>query len=593
MIRHKGRRPPLLFILVGYLILASVYSFVVPLGEGPDEAPHFTVIRYIVQHRHLPSTAEEHEAFQPPLYYLLGAGLTFWANYDGYIIKANADYSLEAGRPHNLLLHTSEELWPYRGWALAWHILRLFSVLCGALTVWAVYGLGREVFPDSPAAAVLMAGITAFSPSFLFLSAVVNNDNLATAIGAWLLLESARVIRGKVHPLRTAGLGIGLGLGVLSKVNVGLTALPIGFALAYAIWRREPSPQKAFQTLRKHGGIAAGLTLALCGWWLLHNYRQHGDPTGWSFILQTNALREGPLTPAVLWWLAKGLFTSFWLRWQGLALPAWTYAVLLAFCLASAAGWVRLALRRTRPFTSDILAVLVMLTVQGLVVLAALLKWTATVLGTDQARLIYPALPAIALFLAHGVLEWMPAHRRSLLAGALVGVFALFGLLGLLLVVQPLYAPPTPLSAQELPADTVFRPVLFQSDDPPARIELVGYRLLTPSVRAGSALIVDLYWRAQAPVPHDIWLSMTLAQDIARPLVVKDGSPSAGRDTTDRWPPNTIIPARHWLEVPAHAAPGEYTLWLGLHPFGSWDWLAPSPSPDPYRIPLAVIAVVP
>ncbi|MGQ9667699.1 MAG: hypothetical protein ACUVWB_10330, partial [Anaerolineae bacterium] len=81
--------------------------------------------------------------------------------------------------------------------------------------------------------------------------------------------------------------------------------------------------------------------------------------------------------------------------------------------------------------------------------------------------------------------------------------------------------------------------------------------------------------------------------DIERPLVVKDGSPSAGRDTTDRWPPNAIIPARHWLAVPAHTLPGEYTLWLGLHPFGSWDWLTPSPSPDLHRVSLAVIAVTP
>lgn len=591
MTTQRPRRPsPILFILLVFFILAAAYSVLVPLGEGPDEAPHFTVIRYIVQHRHLPSTAEEHEAFQPPLYYLLGAGLTSWANYDGYIIKANADYSLEPGRPHNLLLHTAEESWPYRGWALAWHILRLFSVLCGALTVWAVYALGREVFPEEPAAAVLMAGITAFTPGFLFLSAMVNNDNLATAISACLLWQSARVLRGRQEGWCIAGLGIGLGLGVLSKANVGLTTVPIGAALAYAAWRREGNLSSAVRRVLGWGIMTAGLALAVCGWWLWHNYQTHGDPTGWSFILQTNALREDPLTPAVLWWLAKGLFTSFWLRWQGLALPGWLYALLLALCLAAAAGWIRLAARR-RSVSLETWAVLAVLALQCLVVLVALLKWTATVLGTDQARLIYPALPAIALFLAKGLLAWAPAHRQNTAAGGLVTAWAAFGLVTLFMVVAPVYAPPTPISAEELPADAVRQSVIFQGGDPPAAIELVGYRLRTPAARAGGWVVIDLYWRTNAKIPNDIWLSIALAQDLEHPLVVKDGSPSAGRDTTDRWPAGVIIPAEHWLRVPEHAAPGEYTLWLGLHPFGTWDWLTPTPSSDPHRLPLAAVTV--
>ncbi len=591
MIAQEPRRPsPLVFILLAYFILAAAYSVVVPLGEGPDEAPHFTVIRYIVQHRHLPSTAEEHEAFQPPLYYLLGAGLTLWADYSGYTIKANADYSLEPGRPHNLLLHTSEESWPYRGWAMAWHILRLFSVLCGALTVWAVYALGRAAFPNEPAVAVLMAGITAFTPGFLFLSAMVNNDNLAAALSACLLWQAAQVMRGRHEGWRIAGLGIALGLGVLSKANVGLTAVPIGAALAYAAWRREGSLPGTIRRVLRWGVTAAGLALAVCGWWFWHNYQAHGDLTGWSFILQTNALREGPLTPAVLWWLAKGLFTSFWLRWQGLVLPGWMYALLLALCLTAAAGWIRLVLRR-RSIFPETWAILAMLTLQSLVVLAALLKWTATVLGTDQARLIYPALPAIALFLAKGLLAWAPARYQQTAGGGLVTAFAVFGLFTLFAAVAPTFAPPTPITVEALPADTVKQAVRFQGGDSSASIELIGYRLRTPKVRAGGWVVFDLYWRASARIPGDIWLSIALAQDVDHPLVVKDGSPSAGRDTTDRWPAGVIIPAEHWLRVPEHAAPGEYTLWLGLHPFGSWDWLRPSPSPDPYRLPLAAVTV--
>jgi hypothetical protein len=65
-------------ILLLYAVLAAWYSVTVPLGEAPDEVPHFTYVRYLAQHGRLPTTEEEHEAFQPPLYYALGAAVTFW-----------------------------------------------------------------------------------------------------------------------------------------------------------------------------------------------------------------------------------------------------------------------------------------------------------------------------------------------------------------------------------------------------------------------------------------------------------------------------------------------------------------------------------
>ena len=65
-------------LLLVFVALATWYSITIPLGEAPDEVPHFTYVRYLAQHGRLPSTTEEHEAFQPPLYYALGAAATFW-----------------------------------------------------------------------------------------------------------------------------------------------------------------------------------------------------------------------------------------------------------------------------------------------------------------------------------------------------------------------------------------------------------------------------------------------------------------------------------------------------------------------------------
>ncbi len=133
------------------MVLAAWYSLTIPLGEAPDEVPHFTYIRYLARHRGLPTTTEEHEAFQPPLYYALGAALSFWIEDEpdaAFAIRANAQYDVTDPRaPKNVLLHTADEAWPFRGWALAWHLVRLLSIALGAVTVWAVFQLGRILFP--------------------------------------------------------------------------------------------------------------------------------------------------------------------------------------------------------------------------------------------------------------------------------------------------------------------------------------------------------------------------------------------------------------------------------------------------------------
>ena len=63
--KQNGAAILLTVVLLLYLLLAAWFSVAIPLGEAPDEVPHFTYVRYLAQHRRLPTTEEEHEAFQP------------------------------------------------------------------------------------------------------------------------------------------------------------------------------------------------------------------------------------------------------------------------------------------------------------------------------------------------------------------------------------------------------------------------------------------------------------------------------------------------------------------------------------------------
>ncbi len=77
-------RPEAAIIVALFATLATIYSLVTPIFEASDEISHYPVIQHITTTGRLPvqqpgvETLWEQEGSQPPLYYLLGAGLTYW-----------------------------------------------------------------------------------------------------------------------------------------------------------------------------------------------------------------------------------------------------------------------------------------------------------------------------------------------------------------------------------------------------------------------------------------------------------------------------------------------------------------------------------
>ncbi|MFO7682734.1 MAG: glycosyltransferase family 39 protein, partial [Chloroflexota bacterium] len=212
-------------IVALYLLLGVAYSWVVPLGEAPDEIDHFLYVRALLEQRAFPVMApvaadnETMEANQPPLFYLLNAAVTA-----PFPMTASADFPLNAcftfdphdgGRAH-FYLHNAAEAQPFAPNYLAFRVARLLSVLLGAAAVLLAYGLGRQLAPDDARVGLLAAGILAFNPQFVFMMASVNNDVLTAVLGAALVYGS---IRAATHPSPRlfALLGVLVGLGLLTK----------------------------------------------------------------------------------------------------------------------------------------------------------------------------------------------------------------------------------------------------------------------------------------------------------------------------------------------------------------------------------------
>ncbi|MGD8626944.1 MAG: glycosyltransferase family 39 protein, partial [Anaerolineae bacterium] len=484
----------LALLLLLYVGLATWYSLAIPLGEAPDEVPHFTYVRYLAQHGRLPDTTEEHEAFQPPLYYALGAALTFWIDDEAdapFAVVGNAYYDVADPRaPKNLLLHTAAEAWPYRGWARAWHLVRFLSIALGAVTIWAVFHLGRTLFPGQPAIPLLMAALTAFTPQFLFLSAVANNDNAATAFAALTLWQVAALLHdppGTSPWRRGILLGLFLGLGLLSKASLVALVPVVGLAVAVAAWRnRGPA---LVPRLLAAWTLVLGLAALLAGWYFVRNWLLFGDPLGWAFTLQVSALRQGPLTLDVLAWLFRGLFRSFWLGWIGIALDEWLYWLIGALCLIGLAGFVAWLLRRWRDLEAGTRWTLGLLGLHAAITLASLIQWTATVLGTDQGRLIFPLLPAVMLLLAAGWAWWARGQARPWLLGGLAAGLFLLAAITPLRYIGPVHASAPPAGEADLAAA---EPLGVDWDG----IRLLAYRLESDRVAPGEKLELFLYWQA-------------------------------------------------------------------------------------------------
>ncbi|MDE3087968.1 MAG: hypothetical protein KGJ80_01110 [Chloroflexota bacterium] len=559
--RQHRIAPPLL--LAAFVALALAFSVTIPLGEAPDEVSHWSYVQYLSTHWQLPppSGAVSGESHQPPLYYLISAIATAWIPREDFQVIANPDFALGDPQASNLLLHTRREEFPYRGEPLAWHLVRLLSVAMGAVTVWAVWQLATVFFPGDGWIALGAASFTAFLPGFISLSAVVNNDNFVVMLSSLTILQVVRTSRRPLRRADAAVLGVLLGLAALAKLSGLVVWLFVAAVLSFRAVRSREWRSDALRA-----ALCFGVAAVMVSPWVIYNLQKYGDPLGWALVLSVTPLRHTPLTVNDWATLARGLYTSFWGRFGGgliIHLPNAAYAMFGGSIVLSLIGWARYA--RQRPQSATARALVALFALFWLLMLAAFVRWTLVVLGTDQARQLFPGLPLLAVFLVAGIARLAPVHKEIVLALWSAAFFA--AALGSLFYLDSNYA----LSQQSLAA-------LPPLDHPSARadfgqtIRVADFRIDKTRAAPGDTIMTEIYWQALSNPTEDYWLLLQVA-DKNGAVANKDGVPSAGRLTTDWWQSGQVFASHHALVIPQDIAPGNYTLRLGLHPFGKWDWL--------------------
>ena len=562
--RAKNQRLALGGLLALFLLLATVYNALSIPFEAPDEIGHFYYVVHLLQNRGLPVVPAdgphphyEQEGIQPPLYYasaalfvralsaplqldLKDAGESLDVNPHSVCARPGARYNVKylAHDPHR-------ERFPYQGRVRVLHVVRLWSSLLGMVAVAGVFASVRLAFPGVPAAAWLAAGLTAFTPEFLFTAGAVSNDNLVTALASWGVYLSLGMVRDGLHWRNTLALGILAGLAALSKFSgalllpLALLVIPVASSLRRTRLSGRKFPTPDWPLLIAHWSLVVFCFFAIAGWWFIRNWTLYGDLTGTRPMLEILPLRR-EMSVGMLILELPGLFRSWWGAFGCTAPPSGFYLFYLLLMLGGLVGLI-VDRRRYRQDWAQIGVLLVWLAMMVL----AYARWN-WVIHAAKGRLLYPAMVSVAGLLGRGWAAWSVRRRwfpRVVFALSAAGAVAV----PVAVMAPPATPPRVYASTAEVhpayPIDGQFGP----------DIALLGYDLDCVSFEAGDSLDLTLYWQALARPCDHYTLAIQLVSAVpgeTDTLVNFNTWTGGGNYPSGYWHPGDVIADHYRLRLP-------------------------------------------
>ena len=268
----------ILALLVAGLLCRLGYVFLTPTFYAPDEQSHYNYVKHLAEKRSLPVLASklgdasnEWEYSQPPGYYALLAP----------VYAAGRALGAEP---------------------VVVRLLRATSVGLWLLNVWLGLAFLRRLQISEPVTRVMVLGLVCLLPTYTFLSATINNDNLLITLGtAVLCLMTERQPSWK----NSTALGLVLGLALLTKQSAVIFLPAITFLGMLAAVRR----QMTWRAAICHLALSVGLATAMFLPWLLRNWRLYHTLTP---EYTTTPLLTWPSLPYGVASAVHNLAKTFW-----------------------------------------------------------------------------------------------------------------------------------------------------------------------------------------------------------------------------------------------------------------------------------------
>jgi hypothetical protein len=536
-----------------FLVVAGQFMWVTPILEGPDSYQHYRFARYLVLHHRFPSlddpdpaNAPYQEAAQYPLYYMLGAAVSFPVATDDFpqVVHENPHAGdLRGNGNANFLFHRPFAGFPH-GTELAARLVEVLSLCCGLLTVGCAWFLGRLASPKSAWLAAGAGAVLAADPPFAAFSAFVTNDDLVAALSSLtLVLLVVWVIR------RSARWGwlsaLALALAVLSKFNA------VGLVVPYAaaILMTSQDWKSRFRAIGKLALVVA----AVDGWWMVRNQIVNGDFSG-MLAVNGHAYGQGyhpfdrPVESvlSMLHQLPSVLHGLFSTGAYAVDSPAWLYAIPTVLGLVGLAAGIVAAVARARKEPWLWLVLL-----WPFVNVSELVVYGGNIAATG-ARLLFPSIACLALLVALGWEALLERLRAPMPAWPVLTAGVAVSLLVPRLVVAPAFAYPPAVRSLPASASTAGQASFAGA------VELAGAESNAPTfAEPGVWYQLTLYWRLQQPT--DRWLDTFIHIDSPDPayssVASYDGAVGGGTYPPNFWQPGQIVVDRYNLMLKPDTRP--------------------------------------
>jgi len=458
---------------------AAIWGVVVPPFQVPDEISHFAYAQYLAETGKPPPQGSGTQ--YSPQEFITLEDLHFFqvigrAGERGVLTSAE-DHALRvamAGQSplsegggsaatNQPPLYYALEAIPY--WLSPSHeiltrlfFMRLLSALMAACTVLAIFLFLRELLPGTPWTWIVGALVAAFQPTFDFIAAGVQGDNLLFLTSALTFLVLLRAYKRGLTQRRALLIGAVVACGVLSKLTY-IALLPgIVLALLLLGWRARSSGWAYAAKNVALATVVAAVPVVLYGVLNVTVWHRGGItaggvagatsstlPGGGSVTLKETLDYTWQLYLPALWFMHHVYFHNepWWATWFNGSIghfgwldytfPEWVYndARDLLYALAALAliGVARLG-RRIKPFIP--LFVCFAVTAVGLlgaIGYAGIRYKLSSGYPFEQARYLFPLLTFYALFMvlaARGAgRRWGPALGAALVVLAMAhGLFA-------------------------------------------------------------------------------------------------------------------------------------------------------------------------
>ncbi len=620
---------PLVILLFIFVSLATIFSLTVPLDAAPDEKEHFDLIRYIAEEKSPPLTIQEREAVgykgdASPLYHGLVA--IFSQHVDIESLPRRHSLGIpELFIPFDTILnnrnfHTENEIFPFRGIVLAWHLARLATIPMAAATMVAIYLTALAIYPGQRYFALAVAAFAAFLPRFTINSAVLNDDNLVIPFTAFAIYFLVRVLQGDKKRGSLIALGLFIGLAAITKYHALVLLPEMTLAFLVMAWLE----QRTWKLwLHRWLWVIVGFIISAGVWFVFLIVRFNrvaelglirgimeplGDPvvtdsSGFSFLSQ----------PLAWDWIGP-LYRSFWIALEGTRVFApepvyWIFGLITAVAIFGLVQWAYANYSSGQNIKAWNLGIALLalhfLIYMGIVFVryqtrAAMGLGYSAAPHNIQGRHLYPALISMAFFFVLGLSEalrswaWLipnpdePEPKKAslqnfllnvqefhwlgpklqkarlstdkFLAIAVSGTLIGLGFISFFYYIRPTYLPYLPILTLKPEEISVTNLVKGKVAD---GIKLIGYDLEITSPDA-DLLPLTLYWQSRANQEYD-YLTQVCLYDNSEALVsCYQGHPANGLFPTRSWTANHLIRDEVTLPIPNCIPSGTYELELSM-----------------------------